>query len=93
MTEETFISVLKKFGFKKAAWDKCPQGFKEANYPCYLHPTINAWAEVYPKEYYMLLQDEHIKGYLGKHFSEPSELEQHLKKYYSIKNILSCQKK
>jgi hypothetical protein len=80
----TYISILKSFGFKKVSWDKCPKGFQEANYPCYTHPTINAWAEVYPKEHYMMLQDEQIKGYLGKHFNEPSELKKHLTKYYSL---------
>lgn len=81
----TFISVLRSFGFKKVRWEKCPQGFKQAGYPCYSHPLINAWAEVYPKEGYMLLQDEHLnKGcWFGKHFNTPTELQKYMKRFYS----------
>jgi hypothetical protein len=84
-TQLTFVSVLRSFGFKKVKWEKCPQGFKQANYPCYSHPSINSWAEVYPKEQYMLLQDEHLNKnhWLGKHFNTPKDLYNYMKKWYN----------
>lgn len=41
------ITLLKSLGFKKQPWNKCPQGFKEYNYPCYSHEEKNMWCELY----------------------------------------------
>jgi hypothetical protein len=85
MSKEPFISVLREFGFKKVSWDKCPQGFKEAGFPCYTHPAVNCFASVYTKENYMHLDDEIINksSHLGKHFFYASDLRKHLNKFYT----------
>lgn len=40
------VSILRSFGFTKVHWDKCPQGFKKAGYPCYSNKS-GAWVELY----------------------------------------------
>jgi hypothetical protein len=46
------IALLIKKGYTQAPWDKCPQGFKESNYPCYQHKDHNVWVQLYPNEKY-----------------------------------------
>lgn len=40
-------SFLKKSGFVKMPWSKCPQGFEKANYRCYSNSEKNIWVELY----------------------------------------------
>lgn len=57
---EKIIAFLLKKGYTQAPWDKCPQGFKKANYPCYQHKDYNVWIQLYPKEEYGHLFAEFI---------------------------------
>jgi hypothetical protein len=80
MDKQTFVSVLKEFGFKKMPWDKCPQGYKESNYQCFCTPFANMYAEVYlsdPYPYMWIVGDGMEGGVAhigGKHFNEAEEL-------------------
>jgi hypothetical protein len=40
-------NILIAKGFKKMPWNKCPQGFEKAGYPCFSHEAKNIWIEVY----------------------------------------------
>lgn len=76
---KNFCATLRSFGFKKMSWDKCPQGFRESNYPCFSLKEKNIWVEVYlsDKPPYCFLQST-IAGYRGKFFYDADELRKHL---------------
>jgi hypothetical protein len=40
-------NILISKGFKKMAWNKCPQGFEKSGYPCFSHEKKNIWVELY----------------------------------------------
>ena len=74
-----FVKILRANGFKKMSWDKCPQGFKEKNYPCYSNESKNIYAEVYttdkPAYMWIIGPDIGDKKYPGgKHFWESKDL-------------------
>lgn len=60
---QKFIDTLIENGFKKVPWNKCPQGYEKANYPCYSHEEKNVWAEVYLDKgwQYMFIEGANIK--------------------------------
>lgn len=82
---QKFIATLLANGFKKVPWNKCPQGFEKANYPCYSNEEKNIWAEVYLDEkwQYMFIEGDNIKPtgtlQLGTMIDEPKDLKTLLK--------------
>jgi hypothetical protein len=84
----TYPQILKSFGFKKMRWDKCPQGFKESNYPCFSHREKNIWCEVYLSDSfpYCWIIGDGFKGlgYLGgRFFDAPKDLKTFLQKLFA----------
>lgn len=81
-----YETILRRFGYKKVPWNKCPQGFEKANYPCYTHKDHNVWVEVYktdPLPYGWIIADS-TKSSLGTNrgqfFDDIRELQFLLKK-------------
>lgn len=77
-TGQKYISILTSNGFNKMPWNKCPQGFEKANYPCYSHKEKNIWAEVYlsdPWPYLFIVGG----GIKPQHIDDPQRLKELLK--------------
>ena len=86
MSKDSFVGVLKSFGFKNVPWDKCPRGFEESKYKCFTMKDVNVWAEVYTTDippYMWIIGDSKLADFgrpgRGRFFNEPS----HLKKFLS----------
>lgn len=77
---DSFKSILIKAGFKDVPWDRCPQGFQKANYPCYSNEEKNIWCEVYAGDRvpycWLIGPNTNPRGIF---FNEPKELRSFIK--------------
>lgn len=73
-----FIALLISKGYTQAPWNKCPQGFEKANYPCYQHSQHNAWVQLYIEEKYGHIYSDDFRG--GRHFDNVADLKTYLPK-------------